>query len=88
LKRKMDDLTAELAMAVLVLGIVLRTCWQGNPRPCFWTVVGASLMAVAAAVRHLEMSDIVVPALVAMMAAIIGRFAHAARARKEAGPPD
>ena len=79
----MDDLTVELMMAVLVLGIVLRTCWQGNPRPCFWTVVGASLMAVAAAVRHLEMSDIVVPAVVAVLAAIIGRLAHAARPKKK-----
>jgi hypothetical protein len=79
----MDDLTAELAMAVLVLGIVLRTCWKGNHRPCFWTVIGASLMAIAAALRHLEMSDIVVPAVVALLAAIIGRLAHTARPRKE-----
>jgi len=80
----MDDLTIELIMAVLVLGIVLRTCWQGNPRPCFWTVIGASVMAIAAAIRHLEMSDIVVPALVAVFAAIIGRVAHAARPRSKA----
>jgi hypothetical protein len=84
----MDDLTAELVMAVLVLGIVLLACWQGNPRPCFWTVIAASLMAVAAAIRHLEMSDIVVPAMVAICAAIIGRFAHAARQGKRAGQLD
>jgi hypothetical protein len=77
----MDDLATEFLMAVAVLAVV-RACWQGNPRPCFWTVIGASSIAVAAAVRHLEMSDIVVPAVVAALAAIIGRFAHAARGKK------
>jgi len=80
----MDDLTTELVMAVLVLGIVLRTCWQGNHRPCFWTVIGATAMSIAAAIRHLEMSDIVVPAVVAVLAAIIGRLAHTARPRSKA----
>jgi len=84
----MDDLTSELLMAAAVLAIVLRACWQGNPRPCFWTVVGASLMAAAAAIRHLQMSDIVVPVVVAILAAIIGRFAHAARSKIEAREPN
>ncbi len=84
----MDDLTTELLMAVAVLAIVLRACWQGNPRPCFWTVVGASLMAAAAAIRHLQMSDVVVPAVVAALAAIIGRFAHAARVKQVATEPN
>ena len=81
----MDDLTLELVMAVVVLGIVLRSCWQGNPWPCFWTVVGATLMAVAAAIRRLELSDIVVPAAVAFIAALIGRFAHTASRKPGAG---
>jgi len=84
----MDDLTSELLMAVAVLAIVLRACWQGNPRPCFWTVVGASLMAVAAAIRHLQLSDIVVPLVVAVLAAIIGRFAHTARGKREVREPN
>ena len=75
-------------MAVAVLAIVLRACWQGNPRPCFWTVIGASLIAAAAAIRHLQMSDIVVPAVVAALAAIIGRFAHTARAKRELREPN
>lgn len=84
----MDDLTAELVMAALVLGIVLRTCWQGNHRPCFWTVIGASLISIAAGIRHLEMSDIVVPAVVAVLAAVIGRLAHTARPQGEAEQAD
>jgi hypothetical protein len=84
----MDDLTGELVMAVLVLGIVLRACWQGNSQPCFWTALGGSAMSIAAAVRNLEMSDIVVPALVAVFATIIGCFAHAARPRERSEQPD
>ncbi|HTT98986.1 MAG TPA: hypothetical protein VMF58_13115 [Rhizomicrobium sp.] len=84
----MDDLTIELVMALVVLGIVLRTCWHGNHRPCFWTVIGASVMSIGAAIRHLEMSDIVVPAVVAVLTAIIGWFAHTARPRKEVGQAD
>jgi hypothetical protein len=84
----MDDLTIEVVMAVLVLGMVLRTCWQGNPRPCFWTVIGGALMSIAAAIKHLEMSDIIVPAVVALVAAIIGRLAHSARPRTRTEPAD
>jgi len=79
----MDDLTAEIVIAALVLAIVLRACWQGNPWPCFWTAVGAALMAGAALIRHLELSDIIVPALVAIFATLIGRFAHTARRRSD-----
>ncbi|MEI9930371.1 MAG: hypothetical protein WDM89_07405 [Rhizomicrobium sp.] len=79
----MDDLALEILLAAAVLVVVLRACWQGNPWPCFWTAIGAALMAVAAIVRHLEMSDIIVPSVTAVFAALIGHFSHKARRKND-----
>jgi hypothetical protein len=81
----MDDLTAKVLMGIVLLAVVMRACWKGNSRPCFWTAAGGILLAAVSAIRHLQQSDIVVPLLVGATAGVIGLTAHRIRAGRRAG---
>ena len=75
----MDDLFLEILMGAVLLTVVLRACWQGNPGPSIFVTIGGIIIAVLAAIRHLELSDILLPLIVAAMAGIIGALARKAR---------
>lgn len=79
----MGDLSLEILMAAGVLAVVLRSRWRGNSLPSL-CVAGASLaIAILSAIRHLETSDIFLPAIVAVVAGAIGLIA-----RKPRGTPE
>jgi hypothetical protein len=72
----MDDLSLEILMATALLAVVLRSCWWGNPRPSLFVAAGGFAIAVLAAIRGLQMSDIMLPAFIAIVAGVIGGIAH------------
>ena len=72
----MDDLSLEIMMAAALLAVVLRSCWRGNPRPSLFVATGGFVIAILAAIRGLETSDIVLPAVIALVAGLIGIIAH------------
>jgi hypothetical protein len=80
----MDDLTLEILMGTVVLGIVLRLRWQGNPRPAWFVAITCALIAAAGTVRRIELSDILIPLVVALIAALIGIAAHRVRPKAQA----
>ena len=79
----MDDLTLEILMGTVVLGIVLRLRWQGNARPAWFVAAGGILISVAGIVRRIELSDILIPLVVALIAALIGIAAHRVRPKAQ-----
>lgn len=79
----MDDLTLEIFMAVVVLGIVLRLRWQGNPRPAWFVAAGGTLMSIAGMIRHIELSDILIPLIIALISALIAVAAHRVRPKAQ-----
>ena len=77
------DLILELLMAGVLLIAGLGACRKGNPWPCFWTAVGGFALSVLAMIRNLEASDIFLPMIVGLIAAIIGVAAHGFRPRAQ-----
>jgi hypothetical protein len=79
----MDDLTLEILMGMVLLGIVLRMCWQGNPRPGLFVAIGGATISAAAAIRRLELSDIIIPLVVGALSALIAGVAHKVRSKPQ-----
>jgi hypothetical protein len=77
------DMFLEILMGAVLLAVVLRACWQGNPRPSVFVAIGGAVIAVVAAIRHLEMSDIILPLMVAVIAGIIGGLARGRGAKPQ-----
>ena len=76
---EMDDLFLEILMGAVLLTVVLRACWRGNPGPSIFVAIGGTIIAVLATIRHLELSDILLPLIVAAIAGIIGGLARKVR---------
>jgi hypothetical protein len=81
-ERGMDDLTSTILMAVVLLAVVLRSCWRGNPVPGFAVAAAGVLFAIVAAIRHLQQSDIILPLIVAALAGTISLVAHKVRSNE------
>jgi hypothetical protein len=75
----MDDLVLEILMGAVLLGIVLRLCWKGNPRPSLFVAIGGAMISAIATFRRLELSDIILPLVVAVIAGAIAAVAHRVR---------
>jgi hypothetical protein len=74
----MYDLSLEILMAAGLLAVCLRSRWRGNPRPSLYVAAAGLAISILAAIRHLETSDIVLPAIIAVIAGTIGGLARRA----------
>ncbi len=80
----MSDLTLEILMGALVLCVVFRMSGRGNPRPGLFVAIGGAAISAAAAFRRLELSDIIIPLVVAVISGLIAAIAHGARPNTQA----
>ncbi len=80
----MSDLTLEILMGVVLVGVVLRMSLRGNTRPGLFVAVGCVLISVAGMIRHLELSDIIIPLVVAAISGAIAAMAARGRSKAQA----
>ncbi|HVU20541.1 MAG TPA: hypothetical protein VHE09_07385 [Rhizomicrobium sp.] len=79
----MDDLALEIMMGAVLLGIVLRLRWKGNPRPAWFVAALGATISAMGIIRRIELSDILIPMAVAAASAAIGLAAHRVRPKTD-----
>ncbi|HVV64997.1 MAG TPA: hypothetical protein VHC42_05980 [Rhizomicrobium sp.] len=87
-QRARMDLVLEILMAGAVLAAVAGACRRGNPRPCYWTAAGGAAISVASMIRSLPPTEILLPLIVAALAALIAALTPKFRAAGEDAPDE